>query len=203
VRNVRGLKTRLCSRCGALTPHRTLYAKSESGGRTKWFQLFWACTACGSLNHVTISTYRLESAASTLPSALALGVVNSMQQGPLDFDELVASLRKNGVVGVRHIFNSDVTMALEYLKRRRVVAEEPGDRTERMLDALRARAGESRHLGPCPVDQSTRLVSLYAQKRRRLVPIGVFCLSCGYQHVDSDFVRGLKAVMATGNSGRP
>jgi hypothetical protein len=41
--NVCGLRIRLCSECTEITPHRTLYAKTETDGRTKWFPLFWAC----------------------------------------------------------------------------------------------------------------------------------------------------------------
>ena len=46
--SVRGLRTRFCAKCGELTPHRTLYVKTDTGGRSKWFQLFWTCTKCGS-----------------------------------------------------------------------------------------------------------------------------------------------------------
>jgi len=40
------LRTRLCAKCGELTSHRTLYVKTDTGGRSKWFRLFWACTKC-------------------------------------------------------------------------------------------------------------------------------------------------------------
>src|SRR5256712_12167093 len=181
--SVRGLRTRLCPKCGELTSHRTLYVKTDTGGRSKWFQLFWTCTKCGSLNHIVLPIYRLERASSHLPSALAIAVVNALEEGPLDLDELIAKLRKRQIPGVHHIFNSEVGMALEFLKSRRVVQEESGDRTERVLDALRARSTESKRLGPCPAElgQSVvgrTLVSLYAQRSTTstrgmgLVPVG-------------------------------
>jgi hypothetical protein len=182
--NIRGLRTRLCPKCKEITPHRTLYAKSESGGRTRWFQLFWACTACSSLNHVSICSYKLESAPSELPSALPRGVVETLRDGPLDFNELIAGLRRRGIPGVRHIFKSDVVMALEYLKRRGVVAEEAGDRTARMSDALRGRVGKSVHLDRCPIEKSRTMTSLYSKRQGTLIPVGALCLSCGYQALE-------------------
>ena len=56
MKSARGLKTRLCPKCGKLAPHRTLYAKTESGAGTKWFQMFWACTRCDSPNHLILPT---------------------------------------------------------------------------------------------------------------------------------------------------
>ena len=202
--NVRGLRTRLCPKCGEITPHRTLYAKTESGGRSKWFQLFWACTKCDSLNHVVLPRYRLESPSHQLPSTMAIGVVNALRERPLDFAELIAGLKRSEIPGVHHVFNSEVLMALKYLRGRGVITEEASDRTVRTLDVLRARPAESKHLGSCPAEQSQgtirkTLISLYAQKRKpttqyakdssflqkRLVPVGVFCLHCEYQRVDA------------------
>src|SRR5437899_2039958 len=185
------LRTRLCAKCGELTSHRTLYVKTDTGGRSKWFQLFWACTKCGSLNHIVLPFYRLERVSSHLPSVLATAVVNALEEGPLDLDELIVSLRKRAVPGVQHIFNSEVGMALEFLKGRGVVEEVSGDRTEKVLDALRVRFTESKRLGPCPAELGQSivgktLVSLYAQRSTtsdrgmRLVPVGVLCLHCQY-----------------------
>jgi hypothetical protein len=89
--NVRGLRTRLCPECKEITPHRTLYTKTESGGRTRWFPLFWACAECDALNHVVLPRYRLESVSSRLPSTLTVTVVGALQEAPLDFQELVSS----------------------------------------------------------------------------------------------------------------
>lgn len=202
--NVRGLRTRLCPKCNQLTPHRNLYTKTESGGRTRWLQLFWVCSECDSLNHVLLPRYRLESASAQLPSAMAIGVVTALADGSLDFGELVTALKLRRVPEVRHIFSSDVAMALEYLKGRGVVGEEDGDRTERTLDDLRARLANSGHLRKCPIEEQQgfaikSLISLYferwisaagddhrgATKTRRMVPVGALCLSCGYTSLDS------------------
>ncbi len=188
---IRGLRTRLCPKCKEMTPHRTLYVKTSAAGRTRWFQLFWACEKCGSLNHIVLPSYTLERASSQLPTALATGIVNVLQEGPLDRDELIVLLRKGQMPGVRHVFNSDVAMVLEFLKGRGVVAEEPSDRTVRVLNALRDRSTESTRLEPCPVEHSQGierrgLVSLYLQRRAasargmRLTPVGVLCPSCQY-----------------------
>lgn len=179
-----------------MTPHRTLYVKTASGGRARWFQLFWACTKCGSLNHIVLPSYRLEHISSQLPTALATGVVNALQEGPLDLDELIMRLRKRLMPDVRHVFNSDVAMVLEFLKGRGVVAEELRDRTAKVLNALRDRTTESTRLGPCPAELShgierRGLASLYAQRRAassegmRLVPIGVLCPSCQYHRIET------------------
>ena len=188
--NVRGLRTRLCPNCSETTPHRTLYARAASNGKRRWFQLFWGCTKCGSLNHIVLPAYRLERASSSLPSALAVAVVNALEGGPLDFDELVMTLRRGRPAGIRHIFNSEVALALEFLKGRGAVAEGSRDCTEKVLDALQGQAAESNHLGICPAEGERALVSLYAQKQggtargKRLVPAGVFCLRCKYQRID-------------------
>ncbi len=194
--NVRGLRTRLCPKCKEITPHRTLYAKTEAGGRSRWFQLFWACKKCGSLNHIVLPTYRLERASHQLPSALAMAVVIALERGPLDLDELIMNLRKRQIPGVSHVFNSEVAMALEYLKGRGVVEEASGDRTERVLDALKTRSTVSNRLGPCPTELNQgvirmALVSLHAQRRAtaghgmRLSPVGVLCLHCQYHRIDT------------------
>ena len=114
---------------GAHPPHRTLYVKTDTGGRSKWFRLFWACTRCGSLNHIVLPVYRLERVSSHLPSVLAIAVVKALEEGPLDLDELIVNLRKRQIPGVHHIFNSAVATALEFLKGRGAVEEVSGDRT--------------------------------------------------------------------------
>src|SRR5207244_8572039 len=112
---------------------------------------------------------RPEPVSSHLPSVLAIAVVNSLEEGPLDLDELIVNLRKRQIPGVHHIFNSEVGMTLEFLKGRGVVEEVSGDRTEKVLDALRARSTESKRLGPCPAELGRSvvgktMVSLYAQR---------------------------------------
>src|SRR3989475_11512165 len=102
--NIRGLRTRLCPKCEEVTPHRTLYVKTDTGGRSKWFQLFWSCTKCGSLNHIVLPIYRLKRVSSHLPSDLAIAVVGALEDRPLDLDELIVNLRKRKIPGVRHIF---------------------------------------------------------------------------------------------------
>ena len=188
--NLRGLRTRLCPKCREITPHRTLYVRATSNGKRRWFQFFWACAKCDSLNHIVLPAYRLERASSPLPSALAIAVVNALEEGPLDFDELVTRLRRRRPVNIRHVFNSEVALAVRFLKGQGVVAEERVDCTERLLDVLRGRSEESNHLGTCPVEAKRALVSLYAQRQggtargTRLVPVGVFCLHCPYHRVN-------------------
>ena len=187
--NVRGLRTRLCPKCTEVTPHRTLYARTTTDGKRKWLQLFWACTRCGSLNHIVLPTYRLERASSPLPSALPVAVVSALEEGPLDIDELVMALRQKRVPGVGHVFNSEVALAIEFLKGRGVVSEESRDYTARVLEYLRAQSAASKHLGVCPMESKRALVSLYAQKQKdangmRLIPVGVFCLVCQYHRID-------------------
>ncbi len=188
--NIRGLRTRLCPKCQEATPHRTLYVRATSDGKRRWFQLFWACTKCGSLNRIVLPAYRLERASSPLPSALAVAVVKALEEGPLDFDELVTSLRRRRPANIRHIFNSEVALAVEFLKGRGVVAEESMDRTEKLLAVLRGRSEASSHLGTCPAEAKRALISLYAQRQEgaaretRLVPVGVFCLRCPYHRID-------------------
>ncbi len=188
--NVRGLRTRLCPKCDEITPHRTLYARATSNGKRRWIQLFWACTKCASLNHIVLPAYRLERPSTPLPSALAAAVVNALKDRPLDFDELITCLRRKRPTEIRHIFNSEVALAVEFLKGRGGVAEESRDCTRMVLDSLGGQAAESNHLGTCPVEARRTLISLYAQKQEgtahgmRLVPAGVFCLRCKYQRID-------------------
>jgi hypothetical protein len=169
--------------------------RTTTGGRRRWLQLFWACTRCESLNHIALPAYRLERVSSPLPSALAVAVVNALEEGPLDLDELIMSLRRRRVTGVRHIFNSEVALAIEFLEGRDVVAEENRDCSERVLESMRARSVESKQLGVCPAEfgldfPSRSLVSLYAQRRKgeaqgtRLVPAGVLCLHCQYHRIN-------------------
>ena len=188
--NLRGLRTRLCPKCQEITPHRTLYVRATSNGKRRWFQLFWTCTQCNSLNHIVLPAYRLERASSPLPSALAVAVVNALEEGPLDFDELVTGLRRMHPADIRHIFNSEVALAVEFLKGRGAVAEESRNCTEKLLAVLRGRSEESNHLSTCPVEAKRALITLYAQRQEgaaretRLVPVGVFCLRCPYHRVN-------------------
>jgi hypothetical protein len=170
--------------------------RATKGVKRRWLQTFWACTKCGSLNHLVLPTYRLGRAPSRLPSALAVAVVNVLEEGPLDFDELVMSLRGRRTQEVPHIFNSEVAMAIEFLKGRGEVAEEARDCTEKVLETMRVQTAGSKHLGVCPAEPNPglprrSLISLYAQKqsgaarRMRLVPAGVFCLRCQYNRIDT------------------
>jgi hypothetical protein len=165
-------------------------------GRLKWLQIFWACTRCNSPNHILLPAYRLESAAVPLPSSLTIGIVNTLCGGPLDLDELIMTLRKDRPRGVSHIFNSEVLLALEFLKGQGVVKEEPSDRTARVLELLRTRSGGTGRLGVCPRKSfhhnagSRSLVSLYAQRSKeftnstKLESVGVLCRSCLYVRLD-------------------
>jgi len=195
VGNVRGLRTRLCLGCKAMTPHRTLYVKTSAAGRIRWFQLFWACEKCSSLNHIVLPSYKLGSAPSQLPTALAIAVVNALEEGPLDLDELIMRLRKRQMPGVRHVFNSDVAMVIEFLKGRGVIVEEVRDRTARVLQALKDRQTGPARLGPCPAElgqgvERRGLMSLYAQRRvpsalgTRLTPVGILCPICQYHRIE-------------------
>ncbi|MDG6977812.1 MAG: hypothetical protein JRN58_01895 [Nitrososphaerota archaeon] len=181
--------------------HRTLYARTETKGKTRWLRLFWACTGCNRLNHVIVPAYGFQRIAAELPTPLAVGVVEALRERPLNFDELVMTLRR-GCPGVRHVFNSDVMMVLEYLVRRGIVARETKDVTERSLGELRAKTSDSRHLALCPAETNSgaigkSLVSVYSQRRigaidgrpaaskqKRLTPAGVLCLRCGYHRID-------------------
>ena len=190
MRNIRGLRTRLCPKCQEITPHRTLYVRAKSKGKRRWFQVFWACAKCGSLNHIVLPAYRLERAPTPLPSALAVAVVSALDEEPLDFNELIMSLRQRHPADIRHIFNSEVALAIEFLKGQGVVTEERRDCAEKLLDVLRGQSAESNHLGVCPVDAVRALISVYAQRQggttgeTRLVPVGVFCLRCPYHRVN-------------------
>jgi hypothetical protein len=179
--NARGLKSRLCPRCSALTPHRTLYARVTAEGKRRWTELFWACERCRSLNHVILPSYSLGSASVATPSLLAVAVVKTLEQGPLDFNELVADLRRKQPPLPGHVFKAGVALTLEFLRRRGVVVERPRDCTEKALEALRPR-----RLGVCPVESRNNLVSFYIQRqggatnRPRFVFAGVYCTRCGY-----------------------
>jgi hypothetical protein len=197
-----GLSTRLCPKCQLREAHRTLYVKTESHDRSRWHRIFWACTKCGSLNHVDLPVYRLEYVPFDPPSPLVACTVETLKQGPKNLDELVQAMKGN-CPGVRHVFTTDVRYALEYLKRRGIVSELPNDLTERVLTELRTRQAASNHLRLCPVEaekgvETKGLVSVYAQHRLklndeneptrtgqlRLTPVGVFCVSCGYHRID-------------------
>jgi hypothetical protein len=179
--NVRGLKNRLCPMCGALTPHRTLYARAIIAGKRKWMGLFRACEKCHSLNHVILPSYNLGSASVTLPSPLAVAIVKALKQGPLDFNELVTDLRRKQPPLPGHVFKTMVALTLEFLRGRGVVVEGPKDCTEEALEALR-----TRRLGVCPLESKRTLVSLYIQKQGgansqpRFLSAGVYCTNCGY-----------------------
>jgi hypothetical protein len=178
-----------------MTHHRTLYVKTETGSRSTWHTIFWGCIECRSLNHVIMPRYRLESAPTEYPSELVTSIAECLKAGPLDASELLAELRRRRNQKVRHVFSSDVVMAVQYLKVQRVVTEEIIDRTEQTMVVLKARPWKSKHLGPCPDEPeegiaTKGLVSLYSQRlvpgrrRMQLRPAGVLCLHCGYRRVD-------------------
>ncbi|MDG6982308.1 MAG: hypothetical protein JRM74_02520 [Nitrososphaerota archaeon] len=116
-----------------------------------------------------------------LPSPLAVAIVRALEQGPLDFNELVADLRRTQPPLPGHVFKTAVALTLEFLKGHGVVVERPKDCTEEALEALRPR-----WFGICPVELKRTLVSLYAQKQGgaasqpRFVSVGAYCTSCGY-----------------------
>jgi hypothetical protein len=197
-----GLWTRLCPNCKVIHAHRTLYIKTECHGKSKWYRIFWACTACNSLNHVTLPVYRLEAVPLELPTPLAVCTVKVLKRGPKSLDQLVQALRGN-CEGVSHVFTSDVKMVLEYLKGQGEVTEEMDDLTDRTIEELRNRKASSRHLGECPAEagrgaMTKGLVSVYAQRRQevedgdepkhagrlKLTPIGLLCVACGYHRID-------------------
>jgi len=191
----RGLRSRLCPKCSEITPHRTLYARATSNGMRRWFQLIWVCMKCGSLNHIILPAFRLERASFPLPSALAVAIVNALEAGSLDSNELITTLRRLRSPDIRHIFNSEVALAVEFLKARGILAEKDRDCTERILDRLRAQSTTSKHMGPCPAEASQNvpvrsLVSLYVQRRSgpargvRFVPVGALCVRCQYHRTD-------------------
>ena len=187
--NNRGLRTRLCPKCTEVTPQRTLYARTTKNGKRKWLQLFWTCTKCGSLNHVILPRYTL-ARAGFLVSALAMAVVDALERGPQDLNELIASLRRSRTAKERHILSADLRLAIQLLRVRGMVAEVERDRTDEALEILRVSSSESKHLGVCPVESKRTLISLYAQKQTkatrgmRLVPAGVFCPHCEYSRVN-------------------
>ena len=179
--SVRGLKNRLCPRCNALTPHRTLYARVTAEGKRRWTGLFWACEKCRSLNHVVLPVYSRGRLSSPLATPLAVAVVKVLEEGPLDSNELVVRLRRQQPPQTGHIFKTAATTTLEFLRGRGTVTEEQKDHTEDILGVLRLR-----RLGVCPVESKRTLISLYAQKqggatsRPRFVSVGAYCTSCGY-----------------------
>ena len=187
--NVRGLRTRLCPKCNEIIPHRTLYVRVTEDGRRRWLQLFWACTKCRSLNHIILPVYRLERIASPLPTPLAVAIVKALSEGPMDSQELIMSLRRRPPAAIHHIFNSEVALAVEFLKGRGVVMAESKDCTEKVLAVLGSLSSESSHLAVCPTEAERSLISLYAQKQRgtshgmRLIPAGVVCLRCQYRRI--------------------
>jgi hypothetical protein len=115
--NIRGLRTRLCPKCTDITPRRTLYARTTNNGKRRWLQLFWACTRCGSLNDVVLPVYTLARAGFTV-SGLALAVVDALEHGPRDLDELIASSRRSNLAGQRHVFAADLRLAIDLLRAR-------------------------------------------------------------------------------------
>ena len=160
------------------------------GGRRRWIQIFWACAKCRSLNHIVLPAYRLERVASPMPTPLAAAVVKALVQRPLNVAELIMKVRSEHPVDVHHVFNSEVILALDFLRGRGVVTREDKDCTETILNSLRDQSGRSNHRGVCPVEGKRSLVSLYAQKLaenatwEKLIPSGVFCLCCQYQRID-------------------
>ena len=179
--SVRGLKSRRCPRCSVLTPHRTLYTRMTVEGKRKWMGLFWACEKCQSLNHIVVPAYELGQASTTLPTPLAVAIVRTLEQGPLDFNELVTDLRRTQPPLPGHVFKTAVALTLEFLRGRGVVVERPKDCTEEALEALRRR-----RFGVCPLESKRTLVSLYVQKQGgaasqpKLVSSGAYCTSCGF-----------------------
>ena len=178
-----GLKNRLCPSCRTRTPHRTVYARATVEGKRKWLQLFWVCTKCQSLSHVVVPAYSLTRPPPALPSLSHGVLVRALERGPLDRNQLLADMRRNKSQGVGHVFQSEVTMALEDLRTGGIVAEAPMDATEEALEFLRGR-----RLGSCPRDAQRTLVPLYVRKRSandglRFVSAGVYCLGCGYQRL--------------------
>jgi hypothetical protein len=90
--------------------------KNETGGRSKWHTILWGCVECKSLNHVILPRYRLTFIPSKSPSALVTGVVEVLRDGPMNLSQLLAELRHRRKQAIRHVFSSEVEMAVEYLK---------------------------------------------------------------------------------------
>lgn len=202
----RGLTTRLCGNCGKMAAHKTLYVKTESGGRSKWLRIFWACLNCNSLNHVVVPRYRLETKPLSSPTGFVENILLVLEDGPLNFDELIRSLKARRK-GIGHVFNSDVNMAMQYLTGKGIVTEQRDNLTERAISEISAKSKRTNHLKFCPDEagkgiKARGLVSLYAQrhqdveavdqgarvKKRWFAPVGVFCIQCGYHQIGlSDF----------------
>ena len=175
-----GLKNRLCPSCRTMATHRTVYARATVEGKRKWFPLFWACMECESLNHLVIQAYSLVRPPSAIHAASNGPLVKALEQGPLDRNQLLAMLRRSKALGPGHVFKSEVTVALEDLTTRGVVAEAPRDVTARVFESL-----TGRRLASCPRDAQRTLVRLHIRKKSpddgaRFVPAGVYCLGCGY-----------------------
>ena len=113
------------------------------------------------------------------------------------------SLRRRRILGIGHVFNTEVGLVLEFLASRGVVAESTKDRTEKVMDLLRAKPADSYRMGACPAESnhsSTKgvLVSLNAQRQTRtaratsLVPSGVFCPLCQYYSMSYGPARELR-----------
>lgn len=198
----------MCPSCAEVVPHRTLYVKIESAGRSKWFGIHRVCTKCLSLNPVIIPRYWLKSVPSELPSQLAWMVVNELKVGPLDCSEIITHLRRARGWSKKHVLKLEVLLVLEYLRKSEVAGEKRINRTMQILRMLRSRSMESKHLGPCPAElrrgsERRSLIALYVQRwtavtrdgrespiqRKRSLPAGVLCLGCLYHNLDQHLVR--------------
>lgn len=103
---------------------------------------------------------------------------------------------------------SEVLIVLEYFKNHNIVREKTTDRTEQVLQMLRTRDSESKHIGPCSAElksgiERRSLISLYVQKRtidtrdgqespihhRMFLRVGKLCLSCPYWDLDSSLFK--------------
>jgi hypothetical protein len=197
----RGLTTRLCSACGKMAAHKTLYVKTETGGRSKWLRVFWVCLNCKALNHVVISRYRLETKPPSSPTRLVENITSALESGPLGLDDLIQTLRiRNKDVG--HTSNLDFRMAMQYLTTNGIVNENKDDLTERAISRISAKSRKSNHLRLCP-DEANKgitvrsVVSLYTQYhqgekveqgsrpyQRWFAPAGHFCVQCGYNQIE-------------------
>ena len=191
-----------------MAAHKTLYVKSESGGKSKWLRIFWVCLNCNSPNHVIVQRYRLETKPLSPSAGIVEDITSTLEGAPLDFDELTQSLRRRKN-GTGHIFNSDVRMALEYLTAHQIITEEGEDLTDRTIAEILAKSRKANHLRLCPAEASggveaQGVVSLYAQRhagvegaapgtqfvKRRFVPVGLYCVRCGYRSIKLSDIYG-------------
>ena len=203
-----GLTTRLCSKCGRMVAHKTLYVKSESGGKSKWLRIFWVCLNCNSPNHVIVPRYRLETKPLSPSTGVVEDIISALEGGPLDFDELAQSLRKRKN-GAGHIFNSDVRMALQYLTAHGVATKQNEDLTDRTISEILAKSRKANHMRLCPAEASRGVeaqgvVSLYAQRhagvdgtepgtqivKRWFAPVGLYCVRCRYHSIKLSDIYG-------------